>query len=74
MTQVSRMEVHELVDTLAAALTDNMNVHYALGYLKCTLAQVINQLPERDREIELRVLRRVLKDELTHQQNREEAA
>lgn len=74
MTKISEMSAYELVNSVGDVMRDNMNVHYALGYMKATLAQVIAMLPEADREREMRVLRRVLKDELTHQQNREEAA
>lgn len=74
MSKISEMSAYELVQNVGQAMTENCSVHYALGYLKATLAQVIAQLPEADRERELRMLRRVLKDELSHSQNIEELA
>ena len=45
MSKISEMSAYELVQNVGQAMTENCSVHYALGYLKATLAQVIAQLP-----------------------------
>jgi hypothetical protein len=71
MTKISEMSAYELVDTLGFAMTDNCSVHYTLGYMKATLAQVLAALPAADRDREMNILRRVLKDELAVKCNKE---
>ena len=70
----TRSEVSKIVYDLAHALEDNQSPHYALGYLRVVIEDLLMDLSPDKHNLQVRWLKQALTKELEIQQDRKDAA